>query len=125
MKNRHLVKIALLAAALLGVALSCSLDYLLDFELGDPVTVGNYVDVTYTLANHGSRMMDNAMITVRVSCDVAGGYGPQEQEQDTPWVDLLVGESASGTLTFTFADAVSNAHAEVVAAGWDEHVSSD
>jgi hypothetical protein len=124
MKNRQLVKIALLAAAFLGVALSCSLDYLLDFDLSDIAVGSTTVEVTYTLTNRGSRAMDNAMITVRVSCDVVGN-GHMAPEQDTPWYNLIVGESASGTLFFSFPGDISNVVWEVVAAGWDEPASSE
>jgi hypothetical protein len=96
MKKLRFLKIALLAAALLGVALSCSLDYLLDFELHDIAIGTNTVQVDYTLTNHGTRTMDSATITVRVSCDVAGGYGFLTPEQATPGETLIPGGSASG-----------------------------
>ena len=124
MKNRRLLRIALLAAAVMGVALSCGLDYTLDFELGDTGVIGSTVEVDYTLTNQGSRAMDNTTLTIRVSCLVDDL--PQTMELYTPPVDLFVGQSESGTLTFTFTgSAATEVWVEVVGAGWDEHVSGE
>jgi hypothetical protein len=83
------------------------------------------VQVDYTLTNNGSRTMDSATITVRVACNVAGGYGYLAPEQATPGVTLIPGGSITDTLTFTFPDVVSNVVWEVVGAGWNEFASTD
>lgn len=122
MKNRIVPRLVVALVALTAIAVSCSLDYRLWFEI-DAFTItgitNNTVEVDYTITNQGSRSLENATITIRVTCTVLG-YGTQVDTRDSMPVDLFIGESDYGTLTFTFDGEVSNVVCEVVAAGWDE-----
>ncbi|MCX7031506.1 MAG: hypothetical protein NTU62_15490 [Spirochaetes bacterium] len=115
----------LLVVAVAAVALSCGLDYTLDFELGDIAVLGNSVEVDYTLTNAGFRSMDNATINIRVTVDRLTGGSLPPMELWTPGVDLSVGDIHSGTLSFPFGESITNPLVEVIGAGWDEHISSD
>jgi hypothetical protein len=117
MHIRKLARIALLAVVAAAVALSCSLDYMLDFEILD-VSAGfgpNEVDVDYSLHNAGSRTLYDATINILVS----DGTIPL-LELPTPGVDLYVGETAAGTLTFTLSSAPVSPTAIVVGSGWND-----
>jgi hypothetical protein len=117
MHIRKLARIALLAVVVAAVALSCSLDYMLDFEILD-VSAGfgpNDVDVEYTLHNAGSRTLYDATIHILVS----DGTIPL-LELPTSGVDLYVGETTTGTLTFTFTVPVADPRAVVVGSGWND-----
>jgi hypothetical protein len=120
MNVRSFARIAILIVAAAAIALSCSLDYMLDFELGDIAVGFDYVDVDYSLFNAGSRSMDNAQIHIAVTADLAlGGY--ETLQQWTPGVDLSVLEPFSDTLRFTFSGQIVNpVVVEVIGAGWDE-----
>ena len=113
-----IAKITLLAVMVAAVALSCSLlDYELEFEIID-VSDGfglNEVDVEYTLYNAGSRTLYDATISILVYSD-----GVPQFELPTPGVDLYVGETATGTLTFTLTSAPVSPTAIVVSAGWND-----
>ena len=120
MNVRSLAKVAILVVAAAALALSCSLDYMLDFDIGDIAVGLDYVDVDYTLFNAGSRTMDNAQIHIEVTVDLALG-GSETLERWTPGVDLSVFESFSDTLEFTFSGEIINpVVVEVIGAGWDE-----
>jgi hypothetical protein len=125
MHTRPLVRISLLAVAVAAVALSCTLDYILDFELGDIAFGVDNVEVDYTLHNACFRSIDNAAINIRVTADDDAG-DPHELELWTPPVDLSVGETVSGTLRFEFGYSIYNpVVVEVVGAGWDETSSGE
>jgi hypothetical protein len=111
-----IARIALLAVVAAALALSCSLDYMLDFDV-EVVSPGgvNYVDVDYSLYNSGSKTMYDATIHILVS----DGTTPL-LELATPGVDLNIGESAWGTLTFTLASTVADPRAVVVGSGWND-----
>ena len=87
MHTRKLARIALLAVVVAAVALSCSFDYWMDFDLGDIAVGLDYVDIDYSLYNAGSRSMDNAQIHIEVTADLALG-GSETVEQWTPGVNL-------------------------------------
>jgi hypothetical protein len=123
MHARSFARTALLVVAAAAIALSCSLDYMLDFELGDIAVGLDYVDVDYSLFNAGSRTMDNAQIHIEVTVDLALG-GSETLEQWTTGVDLSVYEPFSDTLRFTFSGEIINpVVVEVIGAGWDENSS--
>jgi len=113
-----IAKITLLAVMVAAVALSCSLlDYELEFEILD-VSDGfglNDVDVEYALYNAGSRTLYDATISILVYSD-----GVPQFELPTPGVDLYVGETATGTLTFTLSSPPGALTAIVVSAGWND-----
>ncbi len=77
----------------------------------------NTVLVDYSLDNHGFRSLNDASINILVTPN----NGDPEAEQWTPLVDLTVGETVNGTLTFTFPNgSITDATAIVIGAGWDE-----
>ena len=116
MHTRKLARIALLAVVVAAVALSCSLDYMLDFDV-EVVSPGgvNYVDVDYSLYNSGSLTMYDATIHILVSDGTTALL-----ELPTPGVDLSAGQSVTGTLTFTFFSPVADPRAIVVGSGWND-----
>jgi hypothetical protein len=123
MRTRPFIRLSLLVVAVAAITLSCSLDYMLDFNIDLVDWLGDTVWVDYSLINHGSHSMDNVTINIRVT---PNGGAPLTEQWTTPGVDLLVGESTTGTLTLTFTGyTITNATAEVIGAGWDEHTSSD
>ena len=121
MRARTFLKLAIVAAAAV-FAVSCSLDYALDFEitavLPDMPTTGE-VTVSYRFTNIGSKDMTNAMIHIR--CEAFdGGSSYSAYNQWTPGADLAFGDQATGYLVFSFGGSVSSAEAWVVSAGTDE-----
>jgi hypothetical protein len=115
MRISKIARIALLAVVAAALALSCSLDYMLDFEVQDVTYLGQNVYVDYFLHNAGSKTMHDATINILVYDN-----GIPQFELPTPGVDLSVGESATGTLTFALASTVTNPTAVVVGAGWND-----
>jgi hypothetical protein len=117
MHTRKLARIALLAVVAAAVAFSCSLDYMLDFEILD-VTPGpgpNDVTVDYWLHNAGSKIMYDATIHILVYSN-----GIAQFELPTPGIDLSLGETITDTLTFTLGSTPVTPSAVVVGAGWND-----
>jgi hypothetical protein len=121
MRTRTFLKLAIVAAAAV-FAVSCSLDYALDFEItAVALNVPGTGDVTvsYRFTNIGSKDMVNAMIHIR--CEAFdGSESYTAYNQWTPGADLAFGDQAIGDLVFTFVGSVANADAWVVGAGTDE-----
>jgi hypothetical protein len=126
MNAHRLARITILLVAVAALSLSCTLDYMLDFELTSVsfVVGGDSVLVNYKLTNNGFRSLKNAAIKVEVTAQDGGPLTPVEAW--TPYVDLSVGESVTGSVTFTFTGfTLSDATAVVVGAGWDDDTFPD
>jgi hypothetical protein len=128
MNVRPIGRILLVVLAAAAVAVSCTYDYWLDFELGDIGTGSNYVDVDYSMTNSGSKSMYNASIRIQVSADVAG-YGTQTLSEWLPLdgVDLSSFDAYTDTYQFTFSDVIDPASVmvEIVGTRWDDSTVSD
>jgi len=119
MYARRLLRISFLVAAVLAFALSCSIDYSMDFDItGVAYAVGGYdVTVTYSMTNSGAYDMENAAINILVSIN---GSGPTQELWTVGGVELTTGNSVSDSLTFTFGTTVSSATAVIIGARWDK-----
>ena len=127
MHTRPIARIALLAVTAAAVALSCSIDYTLDFALTDMAHADHdvKVDVGYSMINNGMRSMDNVSIHILVTIELEAG-GPEQKDQWVPTggVDLTVGGKHSDTITFTFSGPFTDHVEEIIGARWDEYTSS-
>lgn len=123
MNVRSLAKVAILVVAAAAIALSCSLDYRLDWWITDTriEADGKTVSIDYVLSNDGARSMDNAMIHFVVSAQLDSGPDLVPQDAWTAGYDLAPLEQHADTIHFTFLDPiVSIPSYEVIGAGWDE-----
>ncbi len=125
MNTRTLARIAVLTVVAAAVTLSCSIDYILNFDISDIAVGLDNVRFTYTLTNSGARTMDNATIRIRATADLATG-GSTSHDEWTTGVELSPYEIFSETLTYYFSGNITGPVViEVIGAAWDEHTSSD
>jgi hypothetical protein len=115
------MKLAIVAVVAV-FAMSCSLDYVLDFEITAvqlDLPFSGDVTVSYRITNMGGKDMENAMIQIRVEA-FDGGSTYSEYDQCTPGATLATNEEVTGDLVFSFASPVASAEAWVISAGTDE-----
>jgi hypothetical protein len=125
MNRRTLARIAVLTVVVAAVTLSCSFDYMLNFDISDIAVFVNNVQFTYTLTNSGARSMDNATIHIKATADLATG-GSTSHDEWTTGVELSPYDTFSQTLTYYFSGNITGPVViEVIGAAWDEHASSD
>jgi hypothetical protein len=128
MNARPIGRILLVVLAAAAIAVSCSYDYWLDFDLGDIAVGSNYVDVDYTMTNSGSKTMYNASIHIEVTANIVGN-GPQTLDEWLPvdGVDLSAYQSHPATYRFAFGSPIDPApvSVEIIGSRWDDSSASD